>query len=402
MQSEDLPAKEGAEDATADRRDDVSGERFRLAFEACPIGMVLTNDELRYVKANAAFCQLLGYTQDELAQLTPIDITYPEDLAEGRELTNRLVSGDLTTYTRNKRYIAKDGRLIWTRATVTALRDANARPLFGLGMIEDITQNLENEAELARHREQLEDLLRSRTHALDQSQKALRLAERLASIGALAGGIVHEINNPIGAILLAVESAMQAQTAGEAEAMTRCLKSIQEDAIRTGRIVKNVLSFVREQTVDKTAASLSDVVRKAVERKRHTAELHGARLLLELAEAEARLEMNATAIEQAIGNVVQNAIESGATDIVVRIATESSDDYCSVVVMDNGCGIPPEMQSEVFEPFFTNRRQSGGVGLGLSLVRSAIQDHQGRIEIDSQPGAGTTVRIALPILRSPT
>jgi PAS domain S-box-containing protein len=390
------------EKVRAERQRSESEERFRLAFESCPIGMVLTNDTFKYIKANAAFCEMLGYTQEELAQLTPLDIIYAEDLIEGRELSIRLMAGELTSYTRNKRYIAKDGRLIWTRATTTVLRNADGHALFGLGMIEDIRESLAQEAELARNREQLEDLLRSRTQALHESQKSLRLAERLASIGTLAGGIVHEINNPIGAILLGVETAQHALSVGDADALTRTLKSIQEDAIRTGRIVKNVLSFVREQTIDKTRASLNDVTRKAVERRKSAAELHGAKLILELADRDACLELNTTAIEQAIGNVVQNAIESGGAEVVVRIATEFSDDYCSVVITDNGCGIPAEMQGEVFEPFFTTRRDCGGVGLGLSLVRSAVHDHQGRIDIDSEPGRGTRISIVLPTAYKPT
>ena len=247
----------------------------------------------------------------------------------------------------------------------------------------------------------MEELLRSRTHALHESQNALRLAERLATIGTLSGGIVHEINNPIGLILMGVETALIAQAEGDSETLTRSLKSIQADAVRTGRIVHNVLSFVREQAVAKSPASLNEVVRQAVERKRPAAELHGAKLLLEVAATDGRVQMNATAIQQAIGNVVQNAIESGATEVVVQVATGFSDDNCSVIVTDNGCGIPPEMQTEVFKSFFTTRRQSGGVGLGLSLVNSAVNDHQGRIEIDSKPDEGTRIRIDLPIFRNP-
>lgn len=390
-----------AEKDVAARQKHESEECFRLAFEACPIGMILTTEDLNYVKVNAAFCRMLGYTQEELAQRTPLDVIYADDLAEGRELATKLLAGEMNSYTRKKRYITKDGRLIWTRGTVTVLRDADGRGLFGLGMVEDINDSVLQDAELARYREQLEELLQTRTHALNESQKSLQLAERLASIGALAGGIVHEINNPIGAILLGVETAQRAHTDGDGASLAGSLRSIQEDAVRTGRIVKNVLGFVREQTIDKTTASLNDVARKAVERRRVAAELQGAKLLLELSEIDARLELNVTAIEQAIGNVVQNAIESCATGGVVRISTEVVGDHCSVIVTDNGCGIPAEIQPQIFEPFFTTRRQAGGVGLGLSLVRSAVRDHQGRVDIDSHPDRGTRVAIVLPISRKP-
>jgi len=392
-------SREVTEETRAQRHLSESEERFRLAFESSPIGMVLSNDTLKYVKANAAFCQMLGYTKAELMKLTPLDIIYAEDIVEGRELSSQLISGEITAYTRQKRYIAKDGRLIWTRSTITILRDSDQRALYGLGMVEDISQQLQNEAELARYREQLEESLQARTKALEKSQKALRLAERLASLGTVAGGIVHEINNPIGAIMLAVESAQAALADGDDARLAMCLKSIGEDIVRTGRIVHNVMSYVQEQAVEKAPTSLNEVVRQAVERKRLAAEKAGAKLQLALAAEEARVLMNATSIEQAIGNVVQNAIEASPKDSVVQIATTFSDDFCTIIITDNGIGIPAELHDEIFKPFFSTRTQSGGVGLGL--VRGAVSDHQGQLQLISTPGGGSQFRIVLPRYREP-
>src|SRR6185312_115228 len=112
--------------------------------------------------------------------------------------------------------------------------------------LEDINERRASEQELARYREHLEELVRSRTRALEASQQTLRSAERLASLGTLAAGIAHEINNPVGTILLAAEMAAAAQAAGDEEALARCLAGITTDAKRCGRIVKNILNFARQ------------------------------------------------------------------------------------------------------------------------------------------------------------
>src|SRR5690606_11432212 len=125
--------------------------RFRNIVDNVPIGVVYSDLPGRVIQANPRFCELTGYSEDELLELSPHDYTHPEDIAEDVELTSRLVLGEIPMYRRQKRYVAKDGTLVWVRATVTLLRDALGQPWRIVGVVEDITEHLRlQEAERAR------------------------------------------------------------------------------------------------------------------------------------------------------------------------------------------------------------------------------------------------------------
>jgi PAS domain S-box-containing protein len=373
-----------------------SEERFRTAFESAPLGMFIVNADASVRKANQAFCDMLGYTDEEMRRLSNFDVTHPDDVAAGRELVARLASGEIPLYTREKRYVAKNGQIVWARLTGATVRDERGEPAYYMGMVENITERHCAQAELERYREHLEELVRSRTRALEASQESLRSAERLASLGTLAAGIAHEINNPVGTILLAAEMALAAQESGDRERLTHCLETITQDAQRCGRIIKNVLSFARQEPSEKSLCDLNGVVRRAVERTEAHASRRGVILEQDLDARVGSLMMNSMAIEQALTNILHNAVESGPGGVIIRVSTAVSGPCYRVIIADDGPGIPAELQPYIFDPFFTMRRQGGGTGLGLSLVHGTISDHRGRIHVKSAEGAGTTFTIELP------
>jgi PAS domain S-box-containing protein len=260
----------------------------------------------------------------------------------------------------------------------------------------DVTDRCLAEQELQRYREHLEQLVQSRTRALEASQDMLRAAERLASLGTLAAGIAHEINNPVGTILLAAEMARVAQADGDDAVVARCLDGIAGDAQRCARIVKNVLGFARQSPTEKHLQSLNEVVERAAERMRGYLTSHDVTLHVALDPAVGDLPMNATAIDQVMGNLLQNAAESRTEPMNITVTTGVQDDHYTVAVADDGPGIPADVQAHVFDPFYTTRRAGGGTGLGLSIVHGNIKDHQGRVRVDSAPGVGTIFRIELP------
>ncbi len=259
----------------------------------------------------------------------------------------------------------------------------------------DVTSRRQVEIELEKSREQLKYLVQTRTRELEASQRSLRVAEHLASIGTLAAGISHEVNNPLGAIVMAAETALAGLADDPSRSVSAHLEMIRTDALRCGRIVQNVLSFVREESTAKTRGCMCEVVQQALERLRPYAQSLEKAITVDLHPAPMIVRMNPTAVEQAIGNVVRNAIESNP-QTPVRVSTTRCDDHCSVIVEDDGRGMPAEIHSKLFEPFFTTRRADGGVGLGMSLVRAIINDHQGQIVVDTQVGRGTRVTIHLP------
>jgi PAS domain S-box-containing protein len=138
-----------------------SEERFRRIFEQAPIGMAIANLEHRYLKVNAAFCEMLGYTNQELVGKKVSEMTYPEDMPENKTLLKQALHGKISSYQMEKRYIKKDGNLVWSNLTVSFFYDDNGKPLYLLGMTEDITQRKQAEEALKKSQERYETLVHS-------------------------------------------------------------------------------------------------------------------------------------------------------------------------------------------------------------------------------------------------
>jgi PAS domain S-box-containing protein len=136
-----------------------SGKNFHLAFEQAPIGMAFVGSDFRFLKVNVAFCHLFGYTEEEIKSLTFIDLTHPEDIARGEELATRVASGELSDFKLEKRYLTKSGETLYGRVSVTHVRDSEGASLYGLVMIEDLTELKKGGAALRESEERLRDLV---------------------------------------------------------------------------------------------------------------------------------------------------------------------------------------------------------------------------------------------------
>lgn len=229
-------------------------------------------------------------------------------------------------------------------------------------------------------------------------EEVARRNERLACVGLLAAGIAHEINNPTGAALLAAETALALMDNPDAKPqVTACLQNVVTSMDRCGRIVRTLLRYSREEASEKQACGINDVVKEALELARPCAERLGAELRSELDSNVPLVVMNPLEIELVLINLVRNAVEAGGGDVIVSIRTGRSENGVHIVVSDTGCGMSQAELSRVFDPLFTTRRHLGGTGLGMSIAQGIVQGHQGRMEVQSQPGMGTTVTIDLPV-----
>ncbi len=238
------------------------------------------------------------------------------------------------------------------------------------------------------------------THDLTDVKRAteqLRQAERLASIGTLAAGIAHEINNPVGGILLSAEGAWDELTStGDRTYVATCLKEIMEDAKRCGRIIQSILRFARQQPTEKWPNDVNALVRRAVHLTREAVSRRGGDLSVQLAPDLPEVALNPTEFEQVLINLIQNAVEAGGTNTRVVIQSQRHEVGVRLRVIDNGPGMTPSQLAHVFDPFFTTRQQTGGTGLGLSVVHGIVAAHGGHISVDSAPQQGTTFTIELP------
>jgi signal transduction histidine kinase len=231
-----------------------------------------------------------------------------------------------------------------------------------------------------------------------QAQEALLQAERLASLGTLATGIAHELNNPLGAITVTAEHARNALSGLDIpEGIRECLDDILKDAHRCAQTVKRTLQFARQGYPMRTVVDLHVIIKNACNLTRGYAKQQDVQLNLTLAPASLPIRANVEEIELALVNLIRNAVEAGQPGAQVHLHTAVEAMQVSITVEDTGAGLTEEEQQYAFDPFYTTRQNAGGTGLGLSITHRIITNHQGTINLCSRPGQGTIVCIRLPL-----
>lgn len=225
---------------------------------------------------------------------------------------------------------------------------------------------------------------------LAKHQDALVRSQKLASIGQVAAGIAHEINNPLAVILGYVKLMRRAAGAHD----DKELQIVEAEAAQCQRIVQELLDLARPQHIQSSACELGELARAAVTSLDEAGVLRGCAVTMPDAGSHVVVRGDPGKLRQVICNLVLNAVEASSTNAAISIAVARDGDAGVIDVGDHGPGIPPDVLPHVFDPFFTTKRE--GTGLGLPIVQAIVEAHGGRIDIQSSPG-GTRVRARLPL-----
>ncbi|MFO0691869.1 MAG: ATP-binding protein [Myxococcota bacterium] len=247
-------------------------------------------------------------------------------------------------------------------------------------------------------RQGLEARLIEREGELEESLVRARSAERLATVGTLAAGIAHQINNPIGAILAAAQFELSepAEDEGRERSIRSTLETIQREALRCARIVRSVLVFARSDPGRVADHDLNAIVEAARAATEEYARARGAALDCRPAAGALFVRGNEVELEQVVVNLIRNGIESRTSGGRVAIRVEPAGEHAALFVEDDGVGLSEEARRRLFEPFYTTKLREGGSGLGLSVVHGILATHGGEIELMTTGGAGTCFRVRLP------
>jgi len=237
--------------------------------------------------------------------------------------------------------------------------------------------------------------------------------EQLASVGFLAAGVAHEINNPLASIAMCAESlegrirealagAAAATSSGEQLAViANYLRMIQSEAFRCKEITEKLLDFSRLGQAKRQDTELGELIQGVIEVIGHVGKYQRKRIAFLRSEAVVAA-VNAQEIKQVALNLLTNALDSVDDEGEVRVELATREGMAELTVADNGCGMEPGVLEHVFEPFFTRRRAGQGTGLGLSIAHRIIADHGGSIEAQSAGvGQGAVFRVRLPLVRAP-
>ncbi len=229
---------------------------------------------------------------------------------------------------------------------------------------------------------------------LRSSRAALRRSERLASLGTFAGGMAHEINNPLGMIRLAAEAVRDAP--GDSDVVSKAAEDIIEDTNRAASVVKRVLQFAQQQRSERSSQDLNECVQRAFDQNREYVRTCGAEAVLERAAGELRISCDPIEIGRVVTNLIRNAAEACDGTGRILVSTRSETDRAILCVIDDGHGMDDEQVTHAFDPFYTTRLSEGGTGLGTSISLGIVESHGGVIHVESDPGRGTIVTVELP------
>lgn len=376
-----------------------SAESFRNLFEHSPVGNSMTGMD-GSVHVNRAFCEMLGYSKEELSIKKWMDITYPDDVQLSAEMSQALVDGKIEQSRFEKRYVRKDGNIVWMDVSAYLQRDEKDQPQFFISAIYDITERKQAEAILQAYSTHLEEIVAERTHDLRAAQEKLIRQERLAMLGQLAGSVSHELRNPLGVISNAAYFLGMAQPDAN-EKVKQYLDIIEKETRTADKIITDLLDFSRIESASKTPVLIVELVQHVLARYPVP---DSVSVTLKVPKGLPPVFVDPAQMAQVLGNLVVNACQAmlmpaSSTNAKLVISAKpsrlNSESFVAISVKDNGIGITSENMSKLFEPLFTTKAR--GIGLGLAICKNLVETNDGRIEVRSQPGKGSIFTIYLPV-----
>ena len=363
---------------------------FRKAMEeSLTVGMRARDLSGRITYVNPAFCEMVGFREDELLGASaPMPYWDPEEMERTQAINDAAIHGESPREGVEVRLMRKDGSRFEALVYEAPLIDADGRQTGWMASIVDVTA-----------RKRAEEL------ALQQQEK-LQATSRLVTMGEMASSLAHELNQPLAAITSYTAGCLNKLESGvfANSELKEALGKLAVQAQRAGRIIRRVHDFVRKSEPKLAPCNLVEIIDDSLGLIESSAKLANIRVVREIELFPGELMGDRVMLEQVLLNLLRNAVEamsSGATGQDQRILTvrltQSEDHHVQIRVLDRGPGIPREIRENLFTPFFTTK--SSGMGMGLNICRSIVEFHRGRLWFEDNPEGGTVFIISLPVVK---
>lgn len=366
----------------------ASEEGFRRLFENAPVGMAeVDSNTRRFLRANPAYCAMLGYTEDELKSLTVEQITHPDDHAFDTSGVAEATRGSATPYRTEKRYVRKDGSVVWAEVSVTAFKDLEGSPTTNLAVAQDITDRKKAHETLRAAHEQANLHLRK---LVEERELRERFVETLT----------HDLRTPLTAAKVNAQILMR--RGNQPDIPLKAASRIADSVDRADQMIRDLLDANRIKAGEKLPVEISrcDLSLIAEETLEELASVHGNRFVLK-SPGPVDGHWSCEGLRRILENLCTNALKYGARNRPVTVTLERTPTQIEICVHNEGNPIPPEDQKTLFQPFrrtaTAERGGQAGWGLGLTLVRGLAEAHDGSVSVESSEEHGTTFRVRLPL-----
>ena len=365
-----------------DRRAAAFARLFEAVHEGVYIGSI-GPDSSATIAANPHLKLIFGYVSETAeAEVRPFDRDRFIDPQARIALIERLTSdGSVKDYLLRLR--RADGNAVWVELTARADAPGDDHAVRVEALVRDVSE-----------RKKLDDETRDIYHQLLQ-------AEKMAALGQTVSGVAHELNNPLATILSWAERLSQ-RTALE-EPVRRGLETILSESERAAKIVRNLLTFARKRQTTRAMVDVNQVCRETLALRAYEQHVTNIVVIDALAAGLPQVFADGHQVQQVLLNLIINAEQAmlaanGRGTIVVRTWHDADQETVILEINDDGPGIPDDLQPKIFDPFFTTKDVGKGTGLGLTVAYAIVQEHGGRIRLESHPDKGASFYVELPVI----
>ncbi|MEB3216303.1 MAG: PAS domain S-box protein [Nostocales cyanobacterium 94392] len=363
-----------------------SEKRFRSTFEQAAVGIAHADLSGKFIRVNQKLCDILGYSREQLLQLRFQQITHPDDLQSDLKKVRDLLAGRTENFSMEKRYLCKDGSVIWVEITVSFVRQPNGSPKYFLCVIQDISGRKQVETQLQLRAQELEELNILLTQTTAQLRKRNSELDQFAYIAS------HDLKAPLRAIANLSQWLEDDLSSVLETENRRYLELLRQRVYRMEALINGLLQYSRVGRIDnaKERVNVGQLLEEIIEDLAPS-----SNFTIEIKHPMPILNTKGMMLRRVLTNLIDNAItHHHGGEAHIKISVEDKGEFYEFAVSDDGPGISPQYHDKIFVIFQTlqARDQKEGTGVGLSIVKKILESQGATISVESDVGKGSTFR----------